>query len=353
MKKHLLTIATLFVSMPMFADYGFTINDFTIKAGEEKFVEVLMYHDTEITAFQFDIELPEGVEIATNPNTGNYVVTRTSRLKWEDEYEETVQHNLEVSHPSDHKYRVMAYSSSSLAIQGNSGEAVVKIKLSATDEVSTGNFTPSFTKVEMTEPDATKHKCSDATYNCTVSIPVTVTTLGYASYSWPKALDFTGTGLTAYIVSHCTGSSLTLSPVTKVPANTGLILKGTPGSENTYQLATTTEETEDVSDNLLSANTEEVYTVASDDIYVLSNLDEGQAGFYLASQGIQVAKYKSYLQYASSQAKGLTFDLETTDIQTVRPAIVANNEYYDLQGRHVKNPTKGIYVKGGKKIIFK
>jgi hypothetical protein len=30
-----------------------------------------------------------------------------------------------------------------------------------------------------------------------------------------------------------------------------------------------------------------------------------------------------------------------------------NNVFFDLQGRKVKNPTKGLYIKDGKKVVVK
>jgi hypothetical protein len=201
----------------------------------------------------------------------------------------------------------------------------------------------------MTESDGTKHKIDDATYNCNITLSTQITTLGYASFSWPKALDFSNSGLTAYMVTSCDGNTLHLEPVTKVPANTGLILKGTA---NTYQLETTDGDTDDVTSNLLSSNTDDVYTVVSDDIYVLSNLDDGQPGFYKANNGIHVAKYKSYLQYSFSGARRY-FSIEEQATGITPVSYTANDALYDLQGRRVSKPTQGVYIRNGKKIVIK
>ena len=45
-------------------------------------------------------------------------------------------------------------------------------------------------------------------------------------------------------------------------------------------------------------------------------------------------------------------DDETTAISAVK-AETADEAYYDLSGRKVKNPTKGIFIKDGKKVILK
>ena len=223
------------------------------------------------------------------------------------------------------------------------------IKVVASDQLATGetqgylkNVNLAVSSTESTLPD-------DEPFICTGSLSTTITTLGYASFSWPKALDFSNSGLTAFIVTSCDGNTLHLESVTKVPANTGLILKG---SENTYPLETTDGTTDDVSSNLLSSNTDDVYTVASDDIYVLSNLDGGQPGFYKADNGIHVAKYKSYLQYSVSGARRhFSIEEQTTGITPV--FYDASDTLYDLQGRRVSKPTQGVYIRNGKKIVIK
>ncbi|WP_051220218.1 DUF4465 domain-containing protein [Prevotella sp. AGR2160] len=43
----------------------------------------------------------------------------------------------------------------------------------------------------------------------------------------------------------------------------------------------------------------------------------------------------------------------STAITTVNAASAGNSAYYDLQGRRVNNPTKGLYIHNGKKVIVK
>ena len=44
---------------------------------------------------------------------------------------------------------------------------------------------------------------------------------------------------------------------------------------------------------------------------------------------------------------------QTTAIETVNREPLTVNQYYDLSGRRVSQPTKGIYVKNGKKVVIK
>ena len=344
MKKLLLATMALLCFLTAKADNGFSIDDFTIAANGETTIEVIMNNDVVFTGIQFDLELPEGVSIKYDDDEEEYCVSRTSRL--------TNSHIINTSEQKNGTFRIMVYSSSSKNFKGSSGDVLLEIELVASDQVSTGAFTPSFTNIVMTQADETQVKPADCSYNCTITLSTTVTTLGYASFSWPKALDFTGTGLTAFIATSNTSNSLHLESVTKVPANTGLILKGTAGSENTYSLQTTDDATDDVSENMLTSNTTGTYTVATSNVYVLSNLNNGQPGFYLANEGINIGKYKSYLVLSEDPSrKGLVFDETITGIQQIESSSMEMKGCYDLQGRQVKNPIKGLYIVNGKKVI--
>lgn len=364
MKRKVLGCIALLCSSLTWADNVFSIDDFTINAGEEKVIAVKMYHDVDITAFQFELFLPEGVSIKTK-KSGKLTVTATDRLSPRNEDDEVVLHNLSSNIQTSGGYRIMAYSNESLNVAGDSGDPVVTITIVASDQISTistGAFTPQITNMEMTEANGAKHKINPTTYNCTVTLETTVTSLGYASFSWPKALDFTNTGLTAYIATSTTGNSLHLESVTKVPANTGLILKGAAGS---YPLQTTEETTDDVSANMLASNTTGTYTVETDNVYVLSNRDGGKPGFYPASQGLHVGQYKSYLVLSSGSRQGLVFDEGTTGINgDAIQEQPADNHIYNLNGQRLQTstvgsgkqvtlPQKGIYIMNGKKYIVK
>ena len=43
----------------------------------------------------------------------------------------------------------------------------------------------------------------------------------------------------------------------------------------------------------------------------------------------------------------------TTGISTARKTQSADDTFYNLQGARVDNPTKGIYIQNGKKIVIK
>ncbi len=339
MKKYFITMMMLAIAYNAFAD-KLSIAPFTISVGETKQIAIQMtMTEKEYRAVQFDLYLPEGVTIAKKKN---------GKEDWSLNDDRIDGHSISGSLKEGGYYTIAIVSLSEDVFYEEEGD-LMYIKVVASDQLATGetqgylkNVNLAVSSTESTLPD-------DEPFICTGSLSTTITTLGYASFSWPKALDFSNSGLTAFIVTSCDGNTLHLESVTKVPANTGLILKG---SENTYPLETTDGTTDDVSSNLLSSNTDDVYTVASDDIYVLSNLDGGQPGFYKADNGIHVAKYKSYLQYSVSGARRhFSIEEQTTGITPV--FYDASDTLYDLQGRRVSKPTQGVYIRNGKKIVIK
>ena len=198
---------------------------------------------------------------------------------------------------------------------------------------------------------------------------------GYTTYYLENENFLVPAGCTAYIITGVTPSGSITTPdqaVVKaftagkiIPKKTGFILQGTPNSTVVYQANVTGAE-EDVTGNLLVGTaTEQEISGAGYKYYIFSaNGDQG-LGFYKQGtrQGasIKLKPHRAGLRLDESigRAKSLIFDFdaarreaETTGIHGVRPEMQRrDNAVYDLQGRRVINPTHGIYIINGKKII--
>ena len=197
---------------------------------------------------------------------------------------------------------------------------------------------------------------------------------GYTTYYLENENFKIPAGCTAYIITGITPSGSIMTPdqaVVKafgagkiIPKQTGFILQGTANSTIVYQANVTGTE-ESVTGNLLIGTaTEREFSSAGDKYYVLANGDEG-IGFY--KQGtrngasIKLAAHRAGLRLpeAIAPAKGFTIDFEsarkeaeTTGIRDVRPTVQSReNVVYDLQGRRVTNPGRGIYIVNGKKVV--
>ncbi len=185
---------------------------------------------------------------------------------------------------------------------------------------------------------------------------VTVGTTGYATYASDHALDFTGKEIKAYIAkAKDDGTGVTFERVYKIPAGTGVLLYKDGGAEE--EIPVTTESTDDVSDNVFVRG--EGVAVASEDDnkrnYIL-NIVNNVVGFYKAA-GNKVAKNRAYIQVKSaSLAKDFIsmpgFDDSTTGVTEVNGSgLMVNGPVYDLQGRRVEKPGKGLYIVNGKKVL--
>ena len=171
----------------------------------------------------------------------------------------------------------------------------------------------------------------------------------YTTYVTSYALDFTGLELKAYVATDATSSAVNMEPVTTVPAGTPLVLK--KGSSASYDVPVIVSADAPAVNNLRASDG--VSPIGGDGVYdyVLSN-----GMFYHASAGVLPAG-KAYLHYDSApgarESLEINFEDETTAISSVNRETINNNGYYNLSGQRVAQPTKGLYIVNGKKVIIK
>lgn len=181
----------------------------------------------------------------------------------------------------------------------------------------------------------------------------TITAAGWATYFSDKALDFSSsiTNLTkAYIITGHSGATLTLSPIiTTIPANTGILLEG----EGEVLIPVTGSSSTDVSANILKGVTSATVETAGS-IYVLMNETAG-VGFYKNNNDFTVGANTAYID-ATDLAGARSFYLfedDATAIEAVKAQNVENGQFFNLAGQRVAQPTKGLYIVNGKKVIIK
>ena len=191
-------------------------------------------------------------------------------------------------------------------------------------------------------------------------VPVMIsTTAGWASVAYPFAVQVPS-DVKAYIAATAEDDVLTLQEITDgiIPANTGALLTKDGGGLVNLTITTTSTT---YADNKLTASTAERSGFTAKDTYVLA-AKSGKVGLYPSTLTI-VPSNKAYLlktnitTTASGEAQMMNFvvDGTVTGINTVESHVnKANDTYYDLNGRRVLYPTRGIYVKGnGQKVFIK
>ena len=194
-------------------------------------------------------------------------------------------------------------------------------------------------------------------------------TYGIASFSSTYPLDFTNVeGLTAWRVAaegNTSTDKITLTQVTgKVAANTGLIVMG--ATANIPVTDSGTEYTGDanklfacdgswsevgVNDNgtnfVLTVQNEKVVFAPVTDANHTATLAAGQAALWL-----------NVTMPTTARGLSLVFGEETTGVSDATRLMnndesIKNGEVYNLSGQRVAQPSQGIYIIDGKKVIIK
>lgn len=178
---------------------------------------------------------------------------------------------------------------------------------------------------------------------------------GYATLGAPVALNIPERVKAYTVTVDANNEKALLTEITGgiIPAGCGVVLEKTDGgSEYNFTFAAGAAAIKE--NALVPLYTE---TTVSTDInaYVLAN-KESVLGFYqLDANSRTIGANKAYLVLPSTlnHVRSITIGGPTTGIEETVANGNETEEYYDLQGRRVLNPTKGIYVtKSGKKVII-
>lgn len=194
-------------------------------------------------------------------------------------------------------------------------------------------------------------------------LPLTIGTNGWSTFSAPVAVTVPS-GVTAYYApSAPTDGKLVLEEVTgAVPANTGIIVRGTEGTTVNFSTVTTDTEEATVSGNLLQSNVSvnSIEGASGDGKYALATnttVTPKVTGFMKLNTTITLPGHKCWLQTSTSASSGKFLPIALTDdptgIETAETAVSDSDApVYDLQGRKVASTRKGgMYIQNGKVFI--
>lgn len=187
-------------------------------------------------------------------------------------------------------------------------------------------------------------------------LPVSVSAAGYATLYSPATL-LADDGLKAYVGTFKSAENkFRLTNVGEIiPAEQGVVIKAEEGLHLLAVTEQTSALTSDLTGNFATIE-------ALPNVYTLQNGAEGVGLYPFANNsegnvdGLQLKGFKAYWVspgITPVAAYALDFDDVTTGIAAAPTAnSAANGTLYDLSGRRVSRPVRGIYIKGGRKIVY-
>ena len=242
-----------------------------------------------------------------------------------------------------------AYTKTNIYFESAEAENISRFGFRHYARASSWTNTSSIDDVSITY-EAEKNSC----------IEVTVSAAGLATYCPPVAVDFSSASKVAAYKAVVSGTTVNLTKVTSAAAGEGVLLRSVGGgatSETLPVLATATK----AEDNAFVGTLSDINVLEDDGTninYVLSK-EGNEVGFYKAAvAGTKVGAGKAYLPVAKSDAaKGMTFVYSdnATGISEIATDVnrTADGAIYSLSGVRVQNPSKGLYIMNGKKVIVK
>lgn len=202
-----------------------------------------------------------------------------------------------------------------------------------------------------------------ATSNTTVTLTRTITAGNWSTICLPFALNEAqvkstfGTNVKLAQFTAYNNSTVTMSEATSMNANEPYMIKV---AENEYNSPVTIEGVtiEAPADAAARAKTispitfQGVYTsteMAAGDFFVANNQ------LYKATKNTKAIKpFRAYFTGVPAKARLAFFDDETTGVNDVRSKMEdVRGDFYNLAGQRVAQPTKGLYIVNGKKVVIK
>ena len=232
----------------------------------------------------------------------------------------------------------------------NKNKFTANTDISVGDEVTLFGTLQKYVKNSTTTPEFTSYSYI-AQYNNGSDPEVKSLQVAAAEYRTyvASANLIVPTGVKAFIATGKTSTELTLKSVAKIKKDSPVILNA---SEGYYSFEITNEAVDYGGDvNLLKISDG---TVINGVFVLAKNGDE--VGFYKWAGGA-LSPGKVYVEApAAATARdflAFAFDNETTAIKSVVKTHKVDGQYFNLAGQRVAQPTKGLYIVNGMKVVIK
>ena len=190
------------------------------------------------------------------------------------------------------------------------------------------------------------------------SVPANLANDAYWATFYSSEANFQAPGGTQVFAVNLDGTTISLTEIADriVNKEQGVVLKKT--TEGDFVMTKTTESsTGDYANNSLEGT--DIDVIGQSNAYVLGYTADAGVGFYKLATDGAIRANRAYLTYEGTLTRDY-FNFEgATAITTATNEPSAQQHHYDLMGRRVEQPTKGLYIlrssqgKNGKKVMIK
>lgn len=165
MKKILMLLTALAAWCGSAKADGLVVQDISVPQGGMAILEIALENPTTpFAAFQFNIQLAEGITVSTN-DKGKFVFERGDRL------DEDFSLSMSQPDPNSNTYRVLGYYTETQPIAGTTG-TIIRVTIQADASLAVNSsHTCQLTAINLTEPDETKHTPDPISFEVTIDEP--------------------------------------------------------------------------------------------------------------------------------------------------------------------------------------
>ena len=307
-------------------------------------------------AYQLDIVLPDGMELAYYEGEPDIYIDNTAF--YPTNRSKVPYHSLAVKVNKGFIRVICADIDGNREFKGTGGE------LFLVGVTSNAYLKPGDVKVELRNVTFSDIDLNGPTYDAfeattvgTASSTSTLTLKVSASNKYSTAiLPFDAelpAGLEAYSCEDTDDDCLVLTKQSSIKAFTPYIVFAPNGYEGTLTGTVDAEKYQATMTNgYLTGTVVKTEVTGGNGNYVLQNQGEGPMFYRVGDTSFAIPAGKCWLTLPASLQGVAAFQLHRpTGIETLPLSNLDANTLYDLSGRRIAQPAKGVYIVGGKKVV--
>ena len=392
-KKVLLMTACLFCTIHAMSSDVLTVENVTLPQNTETTIAINCEFDTQFKGYQLDVELDGGLSL---------VLDEDEKPVGENGFTGT-DHSITASQVAEGKYRfiVVSFGGKLLPTSGT----LLKIKVTGAAEKEIGeSFNGRITATEFTTTSNEIRNLSDVNFTITIGEPAflgivldensttapvsatgvdvkvkrTIKANEWSTICLPFAMtteqvkdafgsdvevnDFTNWSSEENDEGDIVSITIGFTSVSSIEANHPYVIKvSSPITEFTVNGVDITPEEEPTKQVGTKKANRGYFTGAyvAETVIPEENVFLSGNKFYYSNGSTKMKAFRGYFEFAdvltdmNASSRSINFNDETTSVQKIDVNVQKVDVFYDLSGRRVKNPSKGIFIVNGMKVMIK